>query len=162
TQGPLLEQALLGLGDAVPAEDTWRPYNPTGGKLAIENLRLVRKVDMPFSACELALRLEGTTLTWKQLKVPISVGQGQLEFRSDGKGERGLSASFKEAGLPSKDARIDLALRYQTDPSEPLPRDGKLMDQLSYAETHVSGLSLTGDEKEALVKRFPEAGAALE
>ncbi|MBK7645188.1 MAG: hypothetical protein IPJ19_19435 [Planctomycetes bacterium] len=156
-----LEEALAGLGEAVPADSTWRPYRPQGGKLDIEHLRLVRKVDMPFAACDLALGLTGITLDWNEISVPLANATGKLAFRSDGKGERGLAAQF-EAGLPSKDARIALSLRYQTDPSLPHGAAGKSMDELSCVEARVTGLSLKGAEKQALAKRFPDVDTALE
>jgi AsmA-like C-terminal region len=153
-------EALRGLGMAVPAETTWRPYRPEGGTATISELRLVRKVDMPFAACDLALALDGTTLSWAELPLPLSNVHGQLAFRSDGKGERGLAARF-DAALPSQDARLALGLRYQTDPREPRGAEGKSMDQLSCVEARVASLSLTGDEKQLLVQRFPDVKAAL-
>jgi hypothetical protein len=156
-----LQDALAGLGAAVPADQTWRPYQPQGGTLTVEHLRLLRRVDMPFAACDLALALDGTTLSWTELPLPLSNTHGELAFRSDGKGERGLEAHF-EAELPSPGAALALALRYQTDPAlEPGP-DGKPMDQLSCVVARVSNLSLKGDEKQALARKFPDVEAALE
>jgi len=155
------EVALEGLGKAVPSESTWRPYRPQGGTVTIEHLRLVRKVDMPFAACDLALGLDGTTLDWRELPLPLSDVHGGLVFRSDGKGESGLSAHF-DAQPPSKGAALALQLRYQTDPAEARGPAGKDLDQISCVEAHVGNLSLTGDEKQALVKRYPDVKTALE
>jgi hypothetical protein len=155
------EAALAGLGAALPPESTWQPYQPKAGTVTIEHLRLVRKVDMAYSACDLALDLDGMTLSWTELPVPLGDVHGELLFRSDGKGERGLSARFA-AQLPSKDATLALRLRYQTDPSEVRGPEGKRMDQLACLEAQVGNLSLTGDEKQLLVKHFPDVQAALE
>ncbi len=153
------EEGLAGLGRAVPAESTWKPYQPQGGTVGID-LRLVRKVDMQFAACDLALALDGLALRWEDLPVPMGGAHGALRFRSDGKGERGLATRF-EAQLPSRDATLAVQLRYQTDPSEPRGPEGKDMDQLSCVEARVTGLSLTGDEKQVLVQRYPDLDSAL-
>ncbi len=154
------EEALAGLGRAVPAESTWRPYQPQGGTVGIE-LRLSRKVDMQFAACDLLLALEGLGLRWDDLPVRLSAAHGELRFRSDGKGERGLAARF-DAQLPSRDALLGVQLRYQTAPWEPQGPEGKTLDQLSCVEAQVTGLSLTGDEKQVLVKAYPDLDTALE
>jgi hypothetical protein len=155
------QEALLGLGRAVPADETWKPYDPRGGTLAIEHLRLQRKVDMAFAACDLALALDGPTLSWIGLPLPLSNARGTLDFRSDGKGERGLEAAL-QSELPSQGATLALELRYQTDPWQPRGPDGKSMDQLSCIAARLGSLSLKGPEKQALARKFPDIETALE
>jgi hypothetical protein len=52
-------------------------------------VRVVRKVDMPYAATEVALDLEDVGITWAELPVPVSRARGTFEFRSDGRSEGG-------------------------------------------------------------------------
>lgn len=158
----LLVRALEGLADPVPPEKTWRPFDPRGGKLAVD-LRLVRAVDMRHLATDLALDLEGLALRWKELPLALSDAKGRLRFVSDGRSQRGISVAAR-AKLATARA-LELALRFQLDPDAPsgaVATGGRDLDELSFARATLRGLSLAGQDVKELVARFPELGSALE
>jgi hypothetical protein len=84
---------------------------------------------------------------------PISGVKGRLEFVSDGHSERGLGASFLATCRTSPDLRM--TIRYQTDPSTPVPPEGKpRLDQIALVSVKAGRISLNGDDKKILAAKY--------
>lgn len=155
----LLAHALEGLSDPVPPEKTWRPFDPRGGKVAVD-IRLVRAVDMRHLATDLALDLDGLAVRWNELPLALTDAKGRLRFVSDGRSRRGISVAAR-AKLATARA-LDVALRFELDPDAPGGASSRDLDELSFARASLRGLSLAGQDVKELVARFPEIGSALE
>ena len=155
-----LRAALAGLSDPVPPAKTWEPFAPDGGALST-NVRVMRSVDMPYAATEVAIDLEDVAIRWAEVPVPVSRTRGTFEFRSDGRSEGGAAGRF-HANLRTA-AGLDVAFRYQTDPSVPAPPHGKgSIDEIAMISVAAARASLTGDDKTIVLAQFPGPRAALE
>lgn len=154
-----LAAALRGLSGVVQPARTWEPFQPDGGRVAVD-VHLLRSADRPFAAAHVVLDLDGVGVTWKDLPVPVRRARGRLEFASDGASERGLSLALE--GELATARRLRVALRMQTDPAVPAPPEGKPIDEISYFELAAERLSLTGDDKRIVVAQHPDIGHALD
>jgi hypothetical protein len=155
-----LRAALAGLSDPVPPATTWEPFAPDGGTLS-PRVRVMRAVDMPYAATEVAIDLEDVGIRWADVPVPVSRTRGTFEFRSDGRSEGGAAGRFH--GNARTAAGLDVAFRFQTDPSVPAPPKGKgRIDEIAMVSVSATRASLTGDDKAIVLAQFPGPRAALE
>lgn len=155
-----LRAALAGLSDPVPPATTWEPFAPDGGALSTR-VRVMRAVDMPYAATEIAIDLEDVGIRWADVPVPVSRTRGTFEFRSDGRSEGGAAGRFH--GKPRTAAGLDVAFRFQTDPSVPAPHGGKgRIDEIAAVSVAATRASLTGEDKTIVLAQFPGPRAALE
>ncbi|MFN0007239.1 MAG: AsmA-like C-terminal region-containing protein [Planctomycetota bacterium] len=152
--------ALRGLSSAAPPASTWEPFNPSGGKIDAE-VRVFRRVDMPYAATRVRLDFREAALAWAEVPAPILSARGSLEFLSDGRSERGLGIELHGAARTASDLRA--TIRYQTDPSVSAPDAGKpRIDQIHLVSVEARRMSLKGDDKKTLVSRFPWLGEAMD
>jgi len=155
-----LRSALHGLAGSVPPATTWEPYNLVGGELAAA-VRVVRTVEMPYAAVDLALDLGDVALAWKDLPVPVSRASGTFRFVTDGRSERGLAARMQ--GSLRTASGLGLSLRFQTDPSRTAPAAGKSrIDEIAFLRASAQRVSLTGDDQKILVRELEFIGSAME
>lgn len=152
--------ALRGLAGAAPPANTWEPFNPSGGEIDAD-VRVFRRVDMPYAATRVRLDFRETSFAWGEIPVPILSARGDLEFLSDGRSERGLGVEIQGAARTASDLRA--TVRYQTDPSVPAPEEGKpRLDQIALISVRAGRMSLKGDDKKILASRFPWLGDAMD
>jgi hypothetical protein len=155
-----LRAALAGLSDPVPPGTTWEPFAPDGGALSAK-VRVMRAVDMPYAATEVAIDLEDVGIRWAEVPVPVSKTRGTFEFRSDGRSEGGAAGRFH--GNLRTAAGLDVLFRYQTDPSLQAPPKGKgRIDEIAMISVAATRASLTGEDKTIVLAQFPGPRAALE
>jgi hypothetical protein len=154
-----LHSALAGLAGAVPPAETWEPFHPTGGELDAV-VRVMRTVEMPYAATRVSLGLTDLSLAWKDLPIPVGRVRGKLEFVSDGREDRGLGCRLSGSARTSAD--LSVALRYQTDPSVPVPAGGKSrLDEIACLAVSAHRVSLTGDDERILAQQFEAIGSAM-
>ena len=155
-----LRAALHGLADPVPPAKTWEPFAPAGGEIS-GTVRVARMVDMPYAATQVSLDLADVGVTWTEMPVPVAKARGTFEFRSDGRSEGGVAGRLQ--GNLMTAAGVDVAFRYQSDPSRPAPPGGKgRIDELVLLSIAASRASLAGDDKNTLVAQYPTIASVLD
>jgi hypothetical protein len=153
-----LRAALRGLRGSLDPDDSWQPYQPSGGRLHVD-VRLLRTAEMRYLATRVTLDLEDVDLAWKELPVPVSKAHGKLVWLADGKSERGLSVSFDGALSTARSAHM--TMRFQTDTSAQ-SAGIKALDGIEWIDVNVLRLSLTGSDKKILVTQNTRIGTVLD
>jgi hypothetical protein len=149
--------ALVGLSGVVAEQDLWEAYHPADGAASVD-LRLLREVDMEIVSTSLEVGLQDVGLTWADLPMPLSRARGTIRFASDGHREYGIGLALT-GGLRSAQ-HVALAVRMQSDPR---PRRGEShLADVEVIDLSVARMSLSGDDKQILVDRFPVIGTAMD
>lgn len=151
--------ALAGLRGVVDPEATWAPFAPSAGDLAVD-LRLTRTTAMPYVAVALDLGLTDVALRWRELPIDVTRANGRLRFRSDGVRDGGVA--FALDGALATAQRVQVAGRFQTDPSLAKPADETSLDEIAAAAVTLERASLTGDDRRIFAEKNPEVGAILD
>jgi hypothetical protein len=152
-----VHQALTGLSGVIAEKELWDAYHPAGGSASID-LRLFRSVDMELVSTTLEVGLEDVGLSWTDLPMPLSRARGTVRFASDGHREYGLGLALT-AGLRSAQNLV-LAVRRQSDPRA--RRGDSRFGDVHLLDVSVTRMSLSGDDKQILVGRYPVIGSAMD
>jgi hypothetical protein len=153
--GEPIYAALRGLEPSVEAASTWLPFDPRGGTLAAR-FRLVRMVDMPFAAIELATQLKGVEARWEELPLPVRGIDGELRVHSDGKGA--VAVAFEADAELERARALHIAANLHSD-----PRSARgSADECMHVRVRADELALQGADAARLRTQIPAVAEALE